>query len=109
MDIASEISMVAPAVRPDTRIRVFACGGAKMRSEWCKHGGVTDFSHPASECGVVIFSSPCAPWVPRSMADTLRKFFDRGGNEAAVFEYDPIRNNFVRRDAEWLLLREVGG
>jgi len=104
IDQAGDITnMKAPAFESGTLMRVFVpAGSPALCQEFARWAGNVEFSNLSEGCGTVIFSSPNAPWIPRYLEKALRPFFDKGGTECHVFEYDPIRKNFVRRGPAWL-------
>lgn len=105
MDLAGDVKMKECPVAPETRRVVFVAAGSSeaMRSAWRRWAGETDFKDSPDGCGLVIYSSPAAPWITERLAAALLPFFRTGGAETAVFEFQPIGRNFIRREESWFL------
>lgn len=103
MDVAHELTGVKMLPIPTkARVRVFVpAGGGEMLELWKRWAGEAEFESDPDGCGAVIFSSPTAPWVPQVLAEKILPFFLVGGAESAVFEFQSVEKNFVRRDEAW--------
>lgn len=106
-DIAGAMGNVKTLPIPsEQRQDVFVAGvlGLDVLARWVSQAGKTSFwfpnncKDPAGFCGVVLFSE---------VSDLLAPFYARAGNETNAFQWQPIEQNFVRRDQRWFNERKT--
>lgn len=105
--------MVTLPIPSEQRADVFVVTpDADMERLWLRYGGESKFHYPgvadaATFCGVAIFKLVLAPHISRAHFNLLLPFFERAGRESNVFEFDVVRQLFVRRDEAWFESRVV--
>jgi hypothetical protein len=109
------------------RLDVFVCPGVSQEAldRWVTQGGKTTFHTDecsgniadwgvdmAKKCGIALFTI----WSQRGVRDgyldgktseLLQPFYDRAGEEANCFQWQPIEKNFVRRGPDWFNERKT--
>ena len=109
MDIGEELNAKVLPIPTAQRNDIFvATPHDQMQQDWVRGDNSAVFHYPdsderdlASFCGIALFFLHYSYLVPRPLFNMLRPFFKRGGAEANVFEYCPVRRVFIRREEEW--------
>lgn len=116
-DVASTLGNVKVLPIPtEQRLDVFVCPGVSQEAQdrWVTQGGKTTFHHPecsariedwgkdmAQLCGIALFVVVVDGWLSAETSAMLKPFYDRAGEEANTFQWQPIEKNFVRRGRDW--------
>lgn len=113
-DAADPLNAKLLPIPTEQRLDVFVCPGLsdEALARWISQAGQTTFHcageviFPATFCGIALFVRASNPRVRDGYicgrdSEYLEPFYERAGNEANVFEWQPIERNFVRRDRQW--------
>ncbi len=122
-DVASLLGNVKTMPIPtEQRLDVFVCPGVpgEALDRWVTQGGISTFHHPecsariedwgvdmAKKCGIALFVTFVDGRLSLETSRLLAPFYDRAGDEANTFQWQPIEKNFVRRDRDWFNSRRT--
>ena len=113
MDIGEELKAKELPIPTAQRNNIFVASpevelADRMQQDWLRGDNSAVFVFPDSDnvepatfCGIALFVLPFSYMVPRRFFTRLEPFFKRGGSEANVFEYCPVRRIFIRRERDW--------